>query len=132
MIMDYPSYGIHYLYNCYDCQCDQQFLMDAETIILTIESFIVACELTPLEHAIHHFHNDEGKQEGFSAVIILEESHLGFNIHTWPGEAFKNSLQFDIYVCNYITENTEKAKQLVDKILQFFKPNDENHWSILR
>ena len=40
-------------------------------------------------------------------------------LHTWPE---KNALTLDIYVCNYTTDNEEKAMKLLTYIVETFKP----------
>jgi spermidine synthase len=42
-------------------------------------------------------------------------------MHTWPE---LNSVTLDVYVCNYTTDNSAKARQVVDDFLKLFDPED--------
>ncbi len=51
---------------------------------------------------LHQF----GEGGGVTGVVVLAESHLA--IHTWPE---KMSVTVDVYVCNYGSDNREKARR---------------------
>lgn len=53
---------------------------------------------------------------GFTAAICLMESHIC--IHTWPEF---NQLTLDIYLCNYLKDNTEKVTLLGEEFKAYFK-----------
>ena len=40
--------------------------------------------------------------QGVTGTVLLAESHLA--IHTWPEHGF---VTIDVYVCNYMTDNTD-------------------------
>ncbi len=50
----------------------------------------------------HHFDTD-----GYTVAICLMESHIC--IHTWPEF---NQLTLDIYLCNYLKDNSDKVKNI--------------------
>lgn len=52
---------------------------------------------------------------GFTAAICLMESHIC--IHTWP--EFKQ-LTLDIYLCNYLTDNTDKVVHIGNAFKAYF------------
>jgi S-adenosylmethionine decarboxylase len=56
---------------------------------------------------------------GVTGVIVLAESHLA--IHTWPE---KMSVSLDVYVCNYGSDNRDKARRLFDALLYTFAPRE--------
>lgn len=53
---------------------------------------------------------------GFTGVICLSESHL--SLHTWPEF---NKINIDIYLSNYMRDNSATAKALFQEISTFFK-----------
>lgn len=122
--------GIHYILDAEDCNTDK--LLNSSLVIEELKKLILKNNLTPIAEVSYQFTNDKEEQEGFSAVIILQESHLGFNIHTWPGNQFKNSVQIDLFVCNYLTDNTLKAASLFNDIIEFFEIKDFTLKEILR
>jgi len=53
---------------------------------------------------------------GFTAAICLMESHIC--IHTWPEF---NQLTLDIYLCNYLKDNSSKVLKIGDAFKAYFK-----------
>jgi len=51
---------------------------------------------------------------GRDGVVVLAESHLA--IHTWPE---KMSVTVDVYVCNYGSDNREKARRRSTRCFHF-------------
>ena len=50
-------------------------------------------------------------------VVVLAESHL--SIHTWPEDGY---VTLDVYVCNYSTDNRQRAQALFDAVARAFSP----------
>lgn len=61
------------------------------------------------------FHTFEKKDE-ITGVFALAESHLSF--HTWPEFGY---ISLDIFVCNLLQDNSEKAEKIFEEILEFFE-----------
>lgn len=116
------SKGVHIFSEFYGCKCDSNMLISISDMLSLMRKTIIGCGLTPLESACHQFLNTDGENDGYSFVIILQESHFGLNVHTWPGEKYENSCEIDIYVCNYSSDNTKKAEHLADSIKSILKP----------
>ena len=80
-------------------------------------SFVSFTELLLSKHALEKvgisIHNFENKS--FTIAICLKESHIC--IHTWPEY---NQLTLDVYLCNYIQDNSKKVKDLMTAFIQFF------------
>ena len=49
--------------------------------------------------------------------MILAESHLA--VHTWPEIG---SVTIDVYVCNFTTDNSDKARRLFTELERTLKP----------
>lgn len=92
--------------------CPYKFLDKGENIETFLDVSIRNAELIPLKFCNHNF-----DPVGYSCCYLLAESHI--SIHTWPE---LNALNLDVFVCNFLTENTEKAKTLYVYMKQFFKP----------
>ena len=64
---------------------------------------------------------------GVTGTILLAESHLA--LHTWPEQS---AVTLDVYVCNFSTDNTTKASQLIDAISSLFNPAEATHQRLQR
>lgn len=62
----------------------------------------------------HQFDN-----KSFSTIFALSESHI--SVHTWP-ERF--TVQLDVFLCNYMHDNTEKCQRIFEKIIEYFDPKE--------
>ncbi len=63
------------------------------------------------------FHEFDGG--GVTGTVVLAESHLA--IHTWPE---LQSVTLDVYVCNYTTDNSAKARQVVTDLMDLYRPEE--------
>ena len=54
---------------------------------------------------------------GITGVVLLAESHLA--VHTWPE---RGAVTLDTYVCNLGTDNSGRARQLMQALLDAFAP----------
>ncbi len=59
--------------------------------------------------------------------MLLAESHLA--LHTWPE---LQAVTLDVYVCNYSTDNSEKASRLLNSLVRLFDPDEANRQSLER
>lgn len=64
---------------------------------------------------------------GFTAVVCLAESHVA--IHTWPE---LSSVTLDVYLCNFINDNTDKCQAIFDHTVQHFEPETVEVKKLLR
>jgi len=106
--------GLHLIGDLSDCRCDSQRLFDGEGFKGKCIDMVNASGLTVMDATFKQFENS-----GFTGTIVLAESHLA--IHTWPET---NGLTLDVYVCNYSADNSLKAQQLFDAVVDYFQPDD--------
>ena len=113
--------GIHLLGEWYDCPADTPEMTHAMALK---ERCLAADEKAGLTIVGDRFHQFE--PQGVTGAVILAESHLA--IHTWPE---KGSVTVDVYVCNYTTDNTEKAERLFRELETSLKPA-RTHFQAIR
>ena len=69
--------------------CDEQRLVDIDTIRTMLIEAAKVSRATIMESAFHRF-----QPQGVSGTVILAESHLA--IHTWPEKGYA---AFDVFMC---------------------------------
>jgi S-adenosylmethionine decarboxylase len=113
--------GIHLLGEWYGCPADTPQMVDAQALRAAC---LHAVEEAGLTIVGDHFHQFE--PQGVTGAVILAESHLA--IHTWPE---MRSVTVDVYVCNYTTDNTSKARALFEALEARFTPS-RSHFQAIR
>lgn len=86
-------------------------LQSSENFIVFSEELISKYDLEKVGISQHDFDNDS-----FTIAICLKESHIC--IHTWP--EFKQ-LTLDVYLCNYLQDNTAKVKAITEEYVTYFE-----------
>lgn len=66
-------------------------IVNPEPIIKKLETAVEICGARKIETFVHSF----GEGMGFTAFIMLAESHLA--IHTWPEKGY---VAMDVFMCN--------------------------------
>ena len=89
-------------------------MIDAAALRQFCHDSINRAGLTILGDLFHEF--DGG---GVTGTVVLAESHLA--IHTWPE---LQSVTLDVYVCNYTTDNSAKARQVVTDLMGLYRPEE--------
>jgi S-adenosylmethionine decarboxylase len=74
---------------------------------------VSACGLTSVGELFHAF----PPPGGVTGVVLLAESHLA--VHTWPE---RGAVTLDAYVCNLGADNSAAALQLVEQLVEAFRP----------
>ena len=120
--------GIHIIADFYDCQCSPQYLFDKNIALTFIEHFIKKSGLTIIKSDFHSF----GADCGYTGYVLFAESH--FSIHTWPKNQFTetNFINMDIFVCNYLKDNTDKAEFIFTNMHKMFDPTSSSQHRIFR
>jgi len=107
--------GIHLIGDLHDCKFSP-YLKDEtgiEQLKELLSGKIKEAGLTELGNFYHYF-----GPYSVTAVICLAESHI--SLHTWGEEKYTS---FDVFVCNFTRDNTEKARQIFEYLIsEVFKP----------
>jgi len=114
--------GIHLLGEWYGCPDDTPEFTSAEALR---KACLAATEKSGLTVVGERFHQFE--PQGVTGTVLLAESHLA--IHTWPEHGF---VTVDVYVCNYQSDNSEKAEALFGALQQVLKPKRTRFHTIRR
>jgi len=85
-------------------------LISSQKFITFSEGLLLKYDLEKVGISVHDFENDS-----FTIAICLKESHIC--IHTWP--EFKQ-LTLDVYLCNYLQDNTQKVKDITADYIAYF------------
>lgn len=109
--MDQNTYspGLHKLVTLQVDEVD--LLTNSSAFIEFSEKIIQDFDLEKVGIITHNFENNS-----FTIAICLKESHIC--IHTWP--EFKQ-LTLDVYLCNYLQDNSSKVKSITNEFITFFK-----------
>ena len=114
--------GTHLLAEWYGCDVITGCLKTATSLR---ETCLAATRHSGLHVVGDVFHQFE--PHGVTGTVLLAESHLA--IHTWPESGF---VTLDVYVCNYLQDNTQKAFKLYSALKNHFKPQRENFSQVQR
>ena len=114
-------YGIHLLGEWYGCPANEQ-LTQADALRTLCRRAVEDAGLTIVGDRFHQF-----EPQGVTGTVLLAESHLA--IHTWPESGF---VTLDVYVCNYTTDNTDKAKRVFDALEKALAPDRKRVQAIRR
>ena len=114
--------GTHLLAEWYECDLSLAGLSDAGSLRETCLSATRHSGLSVVGDVFHQF-----EPQGVTGTVLLAESHLA--IHTWPESGF---VTLDVYVCNYMEDNTQKALRLYNALKTHFRPGRENFSQVRR
>jgi S-adenosylmethionine decarboxylase len=123
--------GLHLIADLHACSPRHAGLM---TEPKELESFCLAAVssagLSPVAKLFHSFRSADSLDPpsadqslmpitsplvGITGVVLLAESHCA--IHTWPE---KDAVTLDVYVCNYGSDNSAKARVLMSQLIEGF------------
>ncbi len=105
--------GLHLTADLYDCACSPSLMRDRAALKNACVRFATNAGLTVVGEHFHTF-ADAG---GVTGLVLLAESHLA--IHTWPE---LNAVTLDVYVCNFLDDNSHKARTLTNSLIALFAP----------
>lgn len=114
--------GLHLIGDLSGCRCDPRLLLDCDRFRDSCVEFVKQAGLSIMDVSFRQF---EGS--GFTGTVVLAESHLA--VHTWPE---RNGLTLDVYVCNYSGDNSAKARQVFEAVIDYFRPAEAARHEIER
>ncbi len=115
--------GLHIVSDLFGCK-KLDVLTDKEKIEKNLVELVKKSGLTVVGTYFHQF----GEGNGVTGVVVLAESHI--SVHTWPEkDGFVN---MDVFVCNVLNDNTEKAKAIDAGIKKLFAPRKTVTQNIMR
>ena len=119
--------GLHLTADLHGCRCDPALLTDEQALAALCRRAVAAAALTIVAERFFTFPPWEGQPGGVTGAALLAESHLA--LHTWPE---RGGVTLDVYVCNFTTDNSRKAEQLLDDLLVAFQPDACDTQRLLR
>jgi len=109
--------GIHLTADLVQCKPQGDLLVDLEQLRHNCLQLIEDAGLYAVGDRFYRFPDFEGQPGGVTGMILLAESHLA--LHTWPEQS---AVTLDVYVCNFSTDNSAKAEQLLQGLIELFAP----------
>ncbi|MBU6285140.1 MAG: polyamine aminopropyltransferase [Betaproteobacteria bacterium] len=111
--------GLHLTADLSNCQSPVELLCDPLRLRKHCLDLVELAGLSAVGDRFHQFPDFEGQPGGVTGMVLLAESHLA--LHTWPEQG---AVTIDVYVCNFSTDNSEKAASLLEALMALFKPQD--------
>ena len=106
--------GVHITADLFGCRDPAGLMRDGAALAALCEQLASAAGLRVVARQFHAFAPlGDG---GHTGVLLLAESHLA--VHTWPE---LRAVTLDVFVCNNACDNSHKARQLVDTLVQRFE-----------
>jgi len=106
--------GLHVIADLYGCAV-APILTDATLLEETCLSYVREAGLFDVGRLFHAFPGEGG----VTGTVVLAESHL--SVHTWPEHGY---VSLDVYVCNYTSDNSHKARGLAERLIELFAPEE--------
>ncbi|NYT61303.1 polyamine aminopropyltransferase [Alcaligenaceae bacterium] len=119
--------GLHLTADLYLCDCDSSLLTNAQILAELCRTHTADSGLTLVAEKWHTFPDFEGEPGGVTGMLLLAESHLA--VHTWPE---RNGVTLDVYVCNFMGNNSAKAEQLMQSLEDAFRPGKTQRQQLQR
>ena len=110
-------HGLHLTADLYACQGGAPLMVDPDAIAALCRTQTQASGLTLVDDQWVKFPDWQGQPGGVTGMVLLAESHLA--IHTWPETG---NVTLDVYVCNFSGDNSGKAQQLLDTVIDAYQP----------
>jgi S-adenosylmethionine decarboxylase len=112
--------GLHLTADLHGCPVDRPAMTDVATLRECCLSAVMAAGLQPVGELFHCFAAADAHSAasaGITGVVLLAESHVA--VHTWPE---LGAVTLDVYVCNFGTDNSQRAELLLATLTAGFAP----------
>src|SRR5574343_2006119 len=120
--------GLHLTADLRDCRADSPLMTDPAALRGQCLSAVADAGLRAVAALFHRFPAPpEGGPAGITGVVLLAESHLA--VHTWTE---LGAVTLDVYVCNYGSDNSDKARALLDALIAAFAPAEVSRQQLIR
>jgi len=104
--------GLQILADFKNCNCPTSYFLNLKILKKEAENIIKKSGFKIIKSCSHKFGNG-----GVSLVFLVSESHVA--VHTWPEN---NSLNIDIFFCNYTKDNSKKGEKAFKMFCDLYKP----------
>jgi spermidine synthase len=119
--------GIHLTADLSGCRKNLKLMSDQAGLRQACLALVSTSGLTVVGDTFVAFPGIDDAPGGVTGTLLLAESHLA--IHTWPEQS---AVTLDVYVCNFSTDNSKKASQLIDAMTSMFDPIEASHQRLQR
>jgi spermidine synthase len=119
--------GIHLTADLSGCRKNLELMSDEAGLRQACLALVSASGLTVVGDTFVAFPGIGDAAGGVTGTLLLAESHLA--IHTWPEQS---AATLDVYVCNFSTDNSKKASQLIDAMTSLFDPAEASYQRLQR
>ena len=119
--------GLHLTADCFECLCPRNLLLNQQVLANFLKEITISSGLTIVGEHFFSFTHDNGSEAGVTGALLLAESHLA--VHTWPE---RNAVTLDVYVCNFQNDNSEKARAILEHLIQGFQAQSTSRQELHR
>lgn len=119
--------GLHLTADLYRCRCPAACLSDSAALLAQLQEQVAASGLQAVAQLAHRFADTPQGPGGVTATVLLAESHVC--LHTWPELA---AVTLDVYVCNFTQDHGDKARQLMQSLIDWLAPERVQQHSLQR
>ncbi|TAK94018.1 MAG: adenosylmethionine decarboxylase [Aquabacterium sp.] len=120
--------GTHLTADLAGCKPTHPWMTQTEALRQACIQAVADAGLQAVGERFHGFEPAQGHQvAGVTGVVLLAESHLA--VHTWPELGV---VTLDVFVCNLLSDNAERAQGLLDTLVAGFEPTRQSRHTLLR
>ncbi len=120
--------GLHITADLSGCAADHPWMTQPDALRAACLAQVAHSGLSAVGDLFHAFQPAmPGQPGGITGMVLLAESHLA--VHTWPETGH---VTLDVFVCNVLSDNRDRAQALVDTLVRGFEPAAVNRQAVSR